>query len=240
MSDSNTTNLGLVLPEPYGSDDTWGAKLNNNMIIIDTNSGIVANNIVNLQSYVVSLNSSISSLSSSVFGNIPTTNEAQTGTNNTKFMTPLRNREAGVGRPHARIADVKAAGVNGQVSVAATWMQVNLNTEVFDPYGLVSISSNSFTVSENVWAVAKLTCYAINPVRTRMWNVTDNVLVAYSNNGYGHPSYSSTPYLEIGCDLVPGKTYRVDFYAVNASSYVGLANGIGIPEQYLTIDFWRS
>jgi len=115
VSDSNTTNLGLVLPEPYGSDDTWGAKLNNNMIIIDTNSGVVANNIVSLQGSINTLNSSISSLSSNVFGNIPTTNEAQDGTNNTKFMTPLRNREAGVGRPHARIADVKAAGVNGQV-----------------------------------------------------------------------------------------------------------------------------
>ncbi len=244
MSDSNTTNLGLVLPEPFGSDGTWGAKINSNFVVIDTNIGIVANNVVNVQNSVLAVNSSlsanISSLSSNVFSNIPSTFEAQTGANNSKFMTPLRNREAGIGRPHARIGDVKPSGTNGQASITSTWMQVNINTEVFDPFELVSISSNSFTVSENVWALAKLTCYAINPVRTRMWNVTDNVLVALSNNGYGHPSYSSTPYLEIGCDLVAGKTYRVDFYATNTICYTGLANGIGVQEQYLTIDLWRS
>lgn len=220
MSDSNTTNLGLVLPEPYGSDDTWGAKLNNNLIIIDTNSGIVANNIVNLQG-------SISSLTSNVFSNIPTTPEAQAGTNNTKFMTPLRTNEAIVfeRKKILRATESQATGV--QRAAAVGWNLRHLNTLHVNNITGASLSANNVILPAGEYLAWANFAYWQNPaghIKPEIFNLTDNTSILTGAQPYGNASGGMMSVIGHFV-LTATKTLQLRQYHQTASA----TNGLGVP-----------
>ena len=165
--------------------------------------------------------------------------EAKAGTAANRSMTPQRNRQAGLGRPHAVAYDEKAQNTAAQTVSATTWTTLNLNTEV-DPDGLITLSSDTVTPTEDLYMEARLTPYALNTVRMRVYNVTDGVVTSYSGSYVAHPSYSGTPAVLVRADLAAGKTYRVEFYKAAAGSLVGQPTNIsGVPERYLETAYWR-
>lgn len=87
---------------------------------------------------------------------------------------------------YAVIADQKAQNTAGGTSSAGAWNQRDLNTEIADPDGIVSISSNRFTLvsgTYDVWTETTFRGGASNSrVRTRLYNFTDTTEVARSNN----------------------------------------------------------
>ncbi|TIP22449.1 MAG: hypothetical protein E5X67_36875, partial [Mesorhizobium sp.] len=83
----------------------------------------------------------------------------------------------GNGAPDAVLEDQKASGTSGGTGVSTTWTTRDLNTEVRDPSGLVSISSNQFTPTVDGWVEWSTPVYAVGML-SRLWNVTDGVLVS--------------------------------------------------------------
>lgn len=161
--------------------------------------------------------------------------QAIAGTDNTTQMTPLRNLQAGLGAPHFMLEDQKASGTSGQtIASASVWTTRDLNTEVLDPEGIVSISSNSFTPTVNCWV--EWQSVGRDAHMTRLYNVTDATTVSTSTTatatGVGQVTSG-------GGAVVAGKSYRIELNTAVAGQFQVAAAGRGVPECYLRIRGWR-
>jgi hypothetical protein len=93
----------------------------------------------------------------------------------------------------AIIADRKTAGVAGGTFTLGSWQTRDLNTEVIDVNGLVTLSSNQFTLQAGKyivdWAASAYT--GVNQHVSRIYNITDTEIVSESLVGR-NPTSSST------------------------------------------------
>lgn len=140
----------------------------------------------------------------------------------------------------AVLRDEKSTGTDGGGATATTWNQRNLNTEVYDPTGIVSISSNQFTPIAGTYKLsAKAPAMACNRNRLRLFNVTAGTSVdegmscnSAAASGVSSIANITTVFTANGTDI-----YRIDHYtsSTQATTGLGIANGDGSNEVYLEI-----
>ncbi|RWF64959.1 hypothetical protein [Mesorhizobium sp.] len=149
---------------------------------------------------------------------------------------------AGAAAPAAIIEDQKAAGTNGGGATTGSWQIRDLNTEVRDPFGLITVSSNTFTATVAGWVEWSAPSWAVGLMQTRLYNVTDAVVAAYGTSersGFGSDgvtrSFGAAP-------IIAGKTYRLEHRVESsrASTGYGYANNFGGTEIYSRVQFWRT
>ena len=137
----------------------------------------------------------------------------------------------------AILRDEKSSGTNGGGASATTWNNRDLNTETYDPDGIVTISSNQFTpVSGDYEIEAFAPSRDTGASRLRLYNVTGTASVD-EGMSCGAPTGSEslvtlrTQFTANGTDA-----YRIDHYttAAKASTGLGQANSQAT-EVYLTI-----
>ena len=140
----------------------------------------------------------------------------------------------------ATLQDQKATGVDGGASVANTWTTRVLNAIHSDPYGIItSLSNNLFTVEAGEYQIRVISPFHnTHGTRTRIWDVTNNVLVGYSVSTY---VYNQTNvYLYQTERIQPHKTttYRLDYYTQHANNTdgLGVATNTGDIEIYTVLD----
>lgn len=139
----------------------------------------------------------------------------------------------------ATLQDQKATGVDGGASVAGAWTTRTLNTVHSDPYGVVtSLSANQFTVPAGEYQIRVISPFhSTLGTRTRIWDVTNDVLVGYSVSTY---VYNQTNvYLYQTEHIQPHKatTYRLDYYTEQAKpDGLGVATDTGDIEVYTVLD----
>ena len=140
----------------------------------------------------------------------------------------------------ATLQDQKATGVNGGASVANTWTTRVLNAIHSDPYGIItSLANNLFTVEAGEYQIRVISPFHnTHGTRTRIWDVTNNVLVGYSVSTY---VYNQTNvYLYQTERIQPHKTttYRLDYYTQHANNTdgLGVATNTGDIEVYTVLD----
>lgn len=146
---------------------------------------------------------------------------------------------------YALIIDSKSSGTNGGVAATSTWNIRTLNTEVADPDGIVSISSNKFTLGAGNYVV-KWSCPAhqINRNQSRLYDVTNTTAIAY---GQAMRSYASdvTTCLSTGVARVTpsGSTeYRIEHNCETTSSgdnEFGQGNSLGGTMTYTTLEIYK-
>ena len=92
---------------------------------------------------------------------------------------------------YAIIADQKATDAAGGSSSTGSFNTRDLNTELADPDGIVSISSNQFTLQAGTYLI-KASAPAYNAQRHQclIWNVTDSSSVAIGTSEYCHNAAS--------------------------------------------------
>lgn len=140
------------------------------------------------------------------------------------------------GIPDAILEDQKASGVPAQTIPAGTWTTRDLNTEVRDPAGFVSIAANQFTVTQPCWC--EYETMTLSAAATRIWNVTAGAVVANSM-GMGNPDGTSSYGRMRGAgQLVAGSIYRVEA-RFSSSATGGGPNSQGT-EIYTSIKLWRN
>ena len=148
---------------------------------------------------------------------------------------------AGSGVPTAVLEDQKSAGTDGGTFTTGSWVTRTLNTEVYDPSAVISISSNQFTPTVDGWVEWSAPAYGVGAHKTRLYNVTDTVVVRYGTGGRSGVSDNSGNRSVGGAAVTANKTYRVEHSCSSTLATQGLGYAFGSgTEVYTRVLFWRT
>ena len=76
---------------------------------------------------------------------------------------------------YAVIVDQKNQNTESGTFTSGAWQTRDLNTESFDPDGIVSISSNKFTLAAGSYLIVwSAPCYKVDKNQTRLYDVTNS------------------------------------------------------------------
>ena len=96
---------------------------------------------------------------------------------------------AGLFTSYAIICDEKSSGTDGGAAPASSWNVRDLNTEIADPDGIVSISSNKFTLGAGNYLIKWVApAHRVNRNQSRLYDVTNTAVIKY---GQSMRSYQS-------------------------------------------------
>lgn len=88
-------------------------------------------------------------------------------------------------KTYAIICDEKTTSTHAGGFTSGAWRTRDLNTEIADPDGIVSISSNQFTLQAGSYLIeASAPAYAVDGHRVRLYNATDSSVVQVGTSSY--------------------------------------------------------
>ena len=146
---------------------------------------------------------------------------------------------------YAVICDQKTASTQGGTFSAGAWRTRDLNTEIFDPDGIVSISSNQFTLSSAGTYLIEWSCPAMrsNYNMARLYDVTGAAVVqdgqgAFSDTGADGDQSNSNGWARV--TIASSNTYRIEHRCQTGESTrgFGIANGFGV-EIYAVVAIYK-
>lgn len=125
----------------------------------------------------------------------------------------------------AILQDQKSSGTAGGTFTSGAWQTRTLNTEVFDPDGITSLSSNEFTLQAGKYRITAFpTVGPVNGHQSRIYNVTDASVVALGANSLsnGSGAYGNYPSpVEGYADIAGAKNFRIEHRANSTRSTDG-------------------
>ena len=144
---------------------------------------------------------------------------------------------------YAVIADQKSQNTHGGTFTAGAWQTRDLNTEVFDPDSIVSISTNAFTLAAGTyfirWQAPAGNC---NYHQSRLYNSSDSSVVAVGSSEMAHSSYSVTNKSFGSCrvTIAASKAFIIQHQCSTTANSEGFgrAENFGT-EQYTTIEIFK-
>ena len=137
----------------------------------------------------------------------------------------------GVFSSYAVIVDSKATATGGGSFVAGAWRTRDLNTELADPDGIVSISSNEFTLGAGSYLIS-WSCphHQVTNCETRLYDVTGSAHVQSGSSGYSGTG-ANTQGRDMGAVRVTpaaSNVYRIE----HRCDYSNTTNGFGVSVAY--------
>ena len=94
---------------------------------------------------------------------------------------------------YAVIADAKSHNVSGGTFTSGDWRTRDLNTEITDEDGIVSISSNQFTLQAGSYFLrGSAPAYRVDQHFAKLQNITDATLTITGSVSMGSSSFAST------------------------------------------------
>lgn len=131
----------------------------------------------------------------------------------------------------AVIADVKAQTASGGTSAADDWQDRDLNTEIFDPDSIVSITSNQFTLGAGTYIIEfAAPAYKANRHVAQLYDVTNSTVVQSGSNAYANNSSNvwseSIGYARVS--ITGNTTYKIRHHTQTSSTTNGLGVNSGV------------
>ena len=148
----------------------------------------------------------------------------------------------GQGTPDAVLEDQKSASTDGGTFTSGAWQTRDLNTEVQDPNGFVTLASNEFTVSEDGWVEWRAIASQVGSHQTRLFSVTDAAEVAVgssewvsNNNTFCNTSSEGQAAVEAA------KTYRIEHRCESTRATDGYGQSVSWGTNvYTQVKYWAS
>lgn len=136
----------------------------------------------------------------------------------------------------ASISDTRSTGTNGGTFTSGSWITRQLNT-IDGSQNFCTLNNNQFTLIPGIYHLEIGACACgVQNHQFRVWDVTDNILVAVSTNGY---TTGSNDFLTISMsvNLSSVTTYEIQHQCVHTLVDYGFGRsvGFGLPEKYCYI-----
>ena len=108
---------------------------------------------------------------------------------------------------YAIICDQKDSTTDGGTFTTDAWRTRDLNTEIADPDGIVSISSNQFTLAAGSYLIKwRAPGYDCDRHVSRLYDATNTALRQYGLASFAHSSYNAFSYSEGIARVTPSGT----------------------------------
>ena len=143
---------------------------------------------------------------------------------------------------YAIIADQKTSDTHGGTFTSGDWRTRDLNTELVDADGIVSISSNQFTLQAGTYLIeAQAPAYKVNRHMVKLYSVTASADIAsgtcmYANSGYNGNNVSV---VRVRVTISTATTYEIQHRCQSTRSSDGFGVGCGgnftVPSEKFTI-----
>jgi len=149
---------------------------------------------------------------------------------------------AGLFSSYAMIEDVKGDDVHGGEFTSGAWRTRDLNTETFDPDGIVSISSNQFTLGAGTYFI-KWICPTreVTHHQARLYNTTDSSVAGVGTSEYSDATTignSSTGKARI--TISGSKTFEIQHRCAQTRVTYGFGVGAAFGgEHYTQVEIYK-
>ena len=144
---------------------------------------------------------------------------------------------------YAIIVDQKSATTDGGTFTSGDWRTRDLNTELSDPDGIVTISSNQFTLAAGSYLIRwKAPAYRIEKHQTRLQDITNTATREYGLSSYNAGGGYAVTYSCGSARVIPSAstTYEIQHHcqSTQTTNGFGVNAGAGI-EQYTMVEIFR-
>jgi hypothetical protein len=146
---------------------------------------------------------------------------------------------------YAVIADQKTNSTNSGSFTSGAWRTRDLNTELLDPDGIVTISSNQFTLQAGSYLIRWHTpAYQVDSHRSGLYDVTGTAFIEYSINAYAN-SANNVGNVASGfgrVTITAANTYEIRHQAYTTSNNVGFGAGsvgYGDAEIFTVVEIYK-
>jgi len=144
---------------------------------------------------------------------------------------------------YAIIADQKAQNTGGGTFTSGAWRTRDLNTEITDPDGIVSISSNQFTLGAGSYLIRwSAPSYGTDRHQVRLYNITNSTSAGVSQSAYNAVTGAAvTATFGSARVVLAGTTvFEIQHQAQTTSATIGLGVGSNFgTEQYTTVEIFK-
>ena len=144
---------------------------------------------------------------------------------------------------YAVIVDQKSATTDGGTFTSGDWRTRDLNTELSDPDGIVTISSNQFTLAAGTYFIRwAAPAFGVERHQTRLQDITNATTREYGLSCYSATGGFAATHSFGSTRVIPGAstTYEIQHHSsfTKSTNGFGVHGGAGI-EQYTLVEIFR-
>ena len=140
---------------------------------------------------------------------------------------------------YAIIADQKTQNTAGGTFTSGAWRTRDLNTEIADPDGIVSISSNQFTLGAGSYLIRWLSpTYGGGYQQSRLYNITDS---SVDGVGFSQHNHEAGDYIgSVRVVIAGSKAFEIQHRGSATLATYGFSYPANLgTEQYTTVEIYK-
>ena len=152
---------------------------------------------------------------------------------------------AGLFTSYALLCDEKSDNTNGGTATSGSWYKRDLNTEIADPAGIVSLSSDQFTLQAGNYLIKWQACnYRTLRSQTRLYDSTNSAVVGLGNVIYAHSNATIALYSHGMCRVTPSGATVYELQNRVQTTNATYGNGVagefdGSAERYAFVEIYK-
>jgi len=145
---------------------------------------------------------------------------------------------------YAKLSDTQAAGTSGGTLNSGSWVTRVLNTEDNDSDGIVSISSNQFTLQAGTYRIsASAPAYAVGRHQAKLRNTSDGVDTLIGTSEFANQTYTMATHSFVRgvFTIASAKNFEIQHQVsvTRTTDGGGLAANFGVSEVYTIVEIWK-